>query len=93
MKEVLFIKTRQKSQENPFYQDLMLKLDRSLTQAVFVKNYEIRFFRSGYMHILKYLCKVSFLTTLDLYKDYFKGRHRGDARIIHADSALVHHFL
>ena len=22
-----------------------------------------------------YLCRVSFLTTLDIYKTYFKGRH------------------
>ena len=25
--------------------------------------------------MLMYLCKVSFLTTLDIYKAYFKGRH------------------
>ena len=29
VKEVLFIKTRQKSRQNPFYWDLMLKLDTS----------------------------------------------------------------
>ena len=23
-----------------------------------------------------YLCRVSFLTTLDIYKDYFKGCHK-----------------
>ena len=55
----------------------MLKLDRILTQAISVENYEIRFSRSNYMHILKYLCRVSFLTTLDIYKDYFKSRHKG----------------
>ena len=71
-KEVLFIKARQ----NPFYRVLMLKLDRILTQAIFVENYEIRFSRSNYTHILEYLCRVSFLTTLDIYKDYFKGRHK-----------------
>ena len=54
----------------------MLKLDRSSTQAISVKNYEIRLFRFDYMHILKYLCRVSFLTTLDIYKDYFKGHHK-----------------
>ena len=26
------------------------------------------------MHIPMCLCKVSFLTTLDIYKDYFEGR-------------------
>ena len=32
--EELFIKTQQKSRKNPFYQDLMLNLDRFLTRAV-----------------------------------------------------------
>ena len=54
----------------------MLKLDRSSTQAVSVENYEIRLFRSDYTHISMYLCRVSFFTTLDIYKDYFKGRHK-----------------
>ena len=76
MKNVLLFKSRQKSRQNPFYQELLLKLDKSLTQAVFVENYEIKFSRSDYMHILEYLCRVSFLTTLDIYKDYFKSRHK-----------------
>ena len=76
VKEVLFIKTRQKFRQNPFYRELLLKLDRSSTQAVSVENYEIRFSRSDYMHILEYLCRVSFLTTLDIYKDYFKSYHK-----------------
>ena len=39
-----------------------------------------------------YLCMVSFLKTLDIYKDYFKGR---DACIVWLDvkSGLVHYFL
>ena len=57
----------------------MLKLNKSSTQAVSVENYKIRLFRSDYMHILEYLYNVSFLTTLDIYKDYFKSRHK-DAR-------------
>ena len=56
----------------------MLKLNRNLIEAVSIENYEIRIFRSNYMHIHEYLCRVSFLTTLDIYKDDFKGRH-GDA--------------
>ena len=78
MKNVLLIKARQKSQQNPFYRELLLKLDRSFTQAVFVENYEIRFLRFDYTHILKYLCRVSFFTTLDIYKDYFKSLHRDE---------------
>ena len=54
----------------------MLKLDISLTEAVFVENYKIRIFRFDFMHIHEYLCRVYFLTTLDIYKDYFKGGHR-----------------
>ena len=54
----------------------MLKLDIFSTQTVSVKNYEIRLFKSDYTHIPMYLCKVFFLTTLDIYKDFFKGRHK-----------------
>ena len=50
----------------------MLKFDRNSTQAVSIENYEIRFSRSDYMHILEYLCRVSFLTTLNIYKDYLR---------------------
>ena len=37
--------------------------------------YEIQFFRSDFRPMLMYLGKVSFLTTLDLYKAYFRGRY------------------
>ena len=89
-----------------------LKLDRNLdrilsienycwssTQAVSVKNYEIRIFKFDYMHILEYLCRVSFPTTLDIYKDYFKNRYK----VMQSDNtcilwpetkiALFHHIL
>ena len=45
------------------------------------------------------MCRVSFLTTLDIYKDYFKGRHKvmqKDNTCImwsEAEIALVHHSL
>ena len=48
----------------------------SSTEAVSIKNYEIQISRFDFMHIHVHLCRVSFLTTLDIYKDYFKGRHR-----------------
>ena len=53
----------------------MLKLDKSSTAIVFVKNYKIKISKSDFTHIHVYLCRVSFLTTLKIYKDYFKGRH------------------
>ena len=95
MNEVLFFKARQQD----FYRVLMLKLDRSSTQIVSVENYEIRFSRSDYTHIPMYLCRVYFLTTLDIYKDYFKGRHKmmqkNNTCIVwpEVEIALVHYSL
>ena len=96
---MLFFKARQQSRQKDFYQDLMLKFNRSSTQAVSVENYEIRFSRSDYTHIPMYLCRVSFLTTLDIYKDYFKDYHKvmqkDNTCIVwpEAKIALVHHSL
>ena len=53
----------------------MLKLNKSSTQAVSVETYKIRNSRSDFRSMLVYLYRVSFLTTLDIYKAYFKGRH------------------
>ena len=57
-----------------FYRDLKSKLNRSLTQVVSVEIYEIRISRSNFLPMLVYLYRVSFLTTLDIYKTYFKDR-------------------
>ena len=67
MKNVLLFKAGQKSRQNPFYLELLLKLSRSLTQAVSIENYEIRFSRSDYMHILEYLYRVSINSTTTIY--------------------------
>ena len=53
----------------------MLILD-SLIEVESIENYEIQISGSNFMHIHVSLCKVSFLTTLNIYKDYFKGRQR-----------------
>ena len=67
-----------------------LKLDKFLTDSylsssttarqilsieVSIENYEIQIFRSDFQPMLTYLYRISFLTTLDIYKAYFKGRH------------------
>ena len=70
------------SRQKPIYQGLMLKLDRSSTETVSIENYEIKISRSDYTHILEYLYRVSFLTTLNIYKDYFKGCLRVVALVI-----------
>ena len=49
-------------------------LNRSLIEAISIENYEIQISRSDFTHIHMYLYRVSFLTTLDIYKNYFKSR-------------------
>ena len=99
MKNVLHIKTWKKSRQNPFYRELLLKLNRSSTQDVFVENYEIKNSKSDYTHILEHLCRISFLTTLEIYKDYFKSCHKVMQKNnpcilwLEAEIALVHHIL
>ena len=73
--EELFIKSQQQSRQKEFYWDLKSKLNRSLTQVVFVETYEIRNSRSNFLPMIVYLYMVSFLTTLNIYKDYFKTRY------------------
>ena len=48
---------------------------QSLTQ-VFVETYEIRTSGFDFWPKLKYLYRASFLTTLDIYKAYFKRLSR-----------------
>ena len=67
-----------------------LKLDRFLTDSstdisikvltdssivVSIENYEIRIFRFDFWPMLTCMCRVSIVTTLDIYKAYLKGRH------------------
>ena len=63
---------------------------RSSTQTVSVETYEIITFRYDFRPMLKYLYSVSFLTTLDIYKIYFKDRYTWRT---HAESDLVHYSL
>ena len=46
----------------------------SLT-TVSIENYGIQIFKYDFKHMLMYLYSVFFLTTLDIYKTYFEGRH------------------
>ena len=56
------------------YQDLICDSRQLTTEAVSIENYEIQISRSVFHAYPSYLCRGSFLTTLDIYKDYFKGR-------------------
>ena len=46
-----------------------------LSIKVSIENYEIQISISDFRSMLTYLCKVSFLIILDIYKAYFKGHH------------------
>ena len=51
-------------------------LDSYLTNRVSVEIYEVQFFKTDFHSIRKYMFGLSFLTTLNIYKDYFKGHKR-----------------
>ena len=57
-------------------------LDSYSTDNLSIEIYENKFFISDFMHIHAYLFRLSFLTTLNIYEDYFKGRHRVVALVV-----------
>ena len=58
------------------YRDLICDSRQLSTEAVSIENYEDQISRSFFHAYPNYLCRVSFLTTLDIYKDHFKGHLR-----------------
>ena len=50
-------------------------LDSCLIDTVSIEIYEIRIFRSDFRPMMTCMCKISFFTTLDIYKAYFKSHH------------------
>ena len=53
-----------------------LRLDSFSIDKVFVEVYENQFSRSDFTPIREYMFRLSFLTTLNIYKNHFKGRHK-----------------
>ena len=51
-------------------------LDSFLTDKLSIEVYENQFFRADFTSIREYRFRLSFLTTLNIYKDCFKGRKR-----------------
>ena len=51
-------------------------LDSCSIDKLSIKIYENKIFSSDFIPIHVYVFRFSFLTTLNLYKDYFKGRQR-----------------
>ena len=60
----------------------MSDLDSCWAETVSIENYEIQIFRFVFHAYPSCLCGVSFLSTLEIYKDYFKGRHKVVALIV-----------
>ena len=46
------------------------------TDKLSIEVYEVQFFRADFNPIREYMFGLSFLTTLNIYKDCFKGRQR-----------------
>ena len=45
----------------------MLMFDSNSIEVISIENYEIQISKSDFTHIHAYLCRVSFITTLDTY--------------------------
>ena len=73
--EVLFIKTWQIAWQLHLSR-FNIWISTNSSTVVSIENYEIQIFRSVFHAYPSYLCRVSFLVTLDIYNDYFKGRQR-----------------
>ena len=57
-------------------------LDSCSTDTLSIEIYENQFFKYDFTHIHVYVFRLSFLTTLNIYKDYFKGHHKVVALVV-----------
>ena len=57
-------------------------LDSCSIDNLSIEIYENQFFRYDFMHIHVYLFRLSFLITLNIYKDYFKDCHKVVALVV-----------
>ena len=56
--------------------DISIEVSTNSSTAVSIENYKIQIFKFDFQPTLTCMCRISFLTTLDIYKDYFKGPQR-----------------
>ena len=71
--EMLFFKTRQIARQM-YLSRFKCEARQISSIAISIKNYENKFFKYVFHTYPSYVLRFSFLTTLDIYKDYFKGR-------------------
>ena len=64
------------------YRDLKCDTRQISLTAVSIENYENQFFKTVFHAYPSYVFRFSFLTPLDIYKDYFKGRHKVVALVV-----------
>ena len=64
------------------YWDLKYEARQISSTTVSIENYENQFFISNFTHIHVCMFRLSFLTALNIYKDYFKGRHKVVALVV-----------
>ena len=57
-------------------------LDSCSIDNLSIEIYKNQFFRYDFMHIHVYLLRLSFLITLNIYKDYFKDCHKIVALVV-----------
>ena len=62
-------------------------LDSILTDNLSIEVYKIQISRSVFHTYPSYLCRISFLAILDIYKDYFKG-HPSWCNLMQSDYSL-----
>ena len=75
--EVLSFKARQIAQQMYLSRFKWWSLTDNLSTTISNKNYKNHTFRSVFHAYPSYVFSFSFLITLDIYKDYFKGRLNG----------------
>ena len=61
---------------------LCFKAQQISSTAVSIENYENQFFRTIFHACTSYAFRFSSLTTLDIYKDYFKSLHKVVALLV-----------
>ena len=79
--EVMFIKARQIAWQM-YLSRFKIWSSTDISIAVSIENYEIQIFRFVFHTYPSYVFGFSFLTTLDLYKDYFNGNHKVVALVV-----------
>ena len=67
-------------------------LDSCSTDNLSIEIYENQFFKSNFTLIRVYMFRLSFLITLNIYKDYFKGHHKR-LKCVKLDAKVFHKIL